>query len=154
MSFELKLDTETIGQAFTDPPLSVSPDTSIREVFCLLKQHNRGNILVCDGEVLVGIFTERDALRIMAQDANLEQPISSVMTKNPVVLFQEATVSKAISMMARGGYRRIPVVDSAGVPLGVVKVSGILHYLVEHFPKVIYNLPPEPHHSTEQREGA
>ena len=37
---------------------------------------------------------------------------------------------------------------------GVLKVSGILHYLVEHFPKVVYTLPPEPHHKTAAREGA
>jgi hypothetical protein len=29
-----------------------------------------------------------------------------------------------------------------------------MHYLAEHFPSVIYNLPPEPHHSTQEREGA
>jgi hypothetical protein len=38
--------------------------------------------------------------------------------------------------------------------VGLLKVRGIVHYLVEHFPKTIYNLPPEPSMVTQQREGA
>ena len=56
--------------------------------------------------------------------------------------------------MAEGGYRRLPIVDELGRPTGIVKVEGIMHYLVEHFPTVIHNLPPKPHHSYQQRKGA
>jgi hypothetical protein len=56
--------------------------------------------------------------------------------------------------MSFGGYRRLPIVDDKGRPTGLLKVPGILHYLVEHFPNVVYNLPPTPHHSTQEREGA
>ena len=44
--------------------------------------------------------------------------------------------------------------DEQNRPLGIVKVSGILRFLVEHFPKVVYTLPPKPHHITQEREGA
>ena len=63
-------------------------------------------------------------------------------------------MAQAIAAMTRGGYRRLPIVDADGRPMGIIKIEGILHYLVEHFPKVIYNLPPEPHYSRQQREGA
>jgi hypothetical protein len=56
--------------------------------------------------------------------------------------------------MSKGGYRRLPIVDEAGKPTGILRVKGILRYLVEHFPAVVYNLPPEPHQTTQQREGA
>ena len=155
MDFELNLDSETVEEAHPGEPLTVSPSTSLREVFGLLKEHDRGNVIVCDeARQLVGIFTERDALQLMANRADLDVPISSVMSENPVTLAPTATVGKAIRLMARGGYRRLPVVSGPGQCSGVLKVSGILHYLVEHFPSVIYNLPPEPHHSTQSREGA
>jgi hypothetical protein len=54
--------------------------------------------------------------------------------------------------MAQGGYRRLPIVDPQGRPLGMIDVAGIVHFLVEHFPGTIYNLPPTPH-STLDREG-
>ena len=56
--------------------------------------------------------------------------------------------------MAKGGYRRLPVVDEAGHPIGVLGVSRLLEYLVEHFPKVVYTLPPQPHRASQEREGA
>jgi hypothetical protein len=63
-------------------------------------------------------------------------------------------VGKAIGLMSAGGFRRLPIVDDQGKPVGLLKVSGILHYLVEHFPKVVYTLPPAPHHKMGEREGA
>ena len=63
-------------------------------------------------------------------------------------------MGKAISKMSHGGYRRVPVVDEKGRALSILKVSGILRYLVEHFPDVVYTLPPEPHYRPKSREGA
>ena len=53
--------------------------------------------------------------------------------------------------MAEGGYRHLPIVDDAGQPKGVVAVHGIVHYLVDHFPETVYNLPPNPNDSTRER---
>ena len=47
--------------------------------------------------------------------------------------------------MEKGGYRNLPVVDDAGRPVGILSVMRIVHYLVEHFPVAVYNLPPNPH---------
>lgn len=153
MGFQLKLNTELIDRAVPVEPLLVGPDMKVRDVFQLLKSHNRGDVLVCEADRLVGIFTERDALRLMAEGADLSQPVSTVMIPRPKTLTVKDTVGKAITMMSSGGYRRLPIVDSRGSPRGVLKVSGILHYLVEHFPKVVYNLPPDPA-VTQEREGA
>ena len=91
---------------------------------------------------------------MMAASANFDRPIDEVMTRDPVVLRSADTVAKAIDAMTRGGYRRLPIVDGDGKPTGVIKIESILHYIAEHFPKLVYNLPPEPHHSSREREGA
>ena len=154
MSFQLNLETETVDHAFPADALCVSADDTIRRVFELLKQHNRGNVIICEDEKLIGIFTERDALRLMASDLDLDTPIGEVMIRDPVSLSPTSTVAEAIALMSTRGYRRLPIVDESNRPQGVLKVSGILHYLVEHFPNVVYTLPPKPHHSTQEREGA
>ena len=56
--------------------------------------------------------------------------------------------------MSVGGFRRLPIVDNQGNVEGLLKVSGLLHYLVEHFPNVVHTLPPEPHYKSADREGA
>lgn len=153
MNLELNLTTETVTQASPLEPICVSPETSLREVFERLKGEGRGSILVCRDGAMVGIFTERDALRIMARGGNLDAAIETVMVRQPATIHAQATVAAAIQQMSSGGYRRLPVVDGDRKPLGVVQVSGIVHYLVEHFPKTIYNQPPVPHPVTQHREG-
>jgi CBS domain-containing protein len=154
VSFELHLDTETVDQCHPAVPLCLPPTTPVREALVQMKEQNRGAVVVCENDAVVGIFTERDALKLMAAGESFDAPLSRFMTPDPVVLRARDTVGKAITMMARGGYRRLPIVDDRGRATGIIKVEGIMHYLAEHFPAVIYNLPPEPHHATHEREGA
>jgi len=148
------LNTETVDRADPADPPRATPSTTVREVLHLLREQSTGCALICDDEKLVGIFTERDALRLMAKEADWDVPISEVMVTEPVTLSPNSTVGEAVAKMAAGGYRRMPIVGADGKPVGLVKVSGILHYLVQHFPSVVYTLPPTPHHATQEREGA
>lgn len=154
MSFELNLNSETVDHCYPAPPLCLLPSASVAEAIHQMQDRNRGAILVCKDERIVGIFTERDALKMMAAGASFDEPLEAHMTPDPVVLHPGDKVGRAISLMALGGYRRLPIVDGTGKPGGILRVRGILHYLVEHFPAVVYNLPPEPHQATQQREGA
>ena len=154
MGFELDLHTEALGQLYTTEPVCVEPHTTVRETFQRMNDQRRGAVLICRQGVLVGIFTERDALLLIVDTADLDIPIEHVMTKNPIVLSQADTVAAAIGKMARGGYRRLPIIDDEGRPTGFLKANSILHFLVDHFPATVFNLPPTPHHTTETREGA
>lgn len=154
VDFQLHLETETVEHAHPAKPLCVAPEDSVRHVMRVLKQGVTGAAMICRDGKLLGVFTERDALKLLAEGANLDQPVAATMVRDPVMLRTSDTVGKAIGLMAAGGFRRLPVVDAQGRVTGVVKVSGILRYLVEHFPKTVYTLPPAPHHKTVQREGA
>jgi CBS domain-containing protein len=150
----LNLDTDTVEQVATSESLCVDVGTTVRETLLAMKEKRRGAVLVCDGEKLAGIFTERDALKLMEPGADLEIAVGQVMTADPETISDSETVGDAVAKMSRGGYRRLPMVDPEGRPKGFVKVASILHYLVDHFPGVVYNLPPNPHHATQAREGA
>ena len=65
-------------------------------------------------------------------------------------LFEKQTIRR----MEQGGYRHLPVVDEANRPVGILSVRRIVHYLVEHFPSTVYNLPPDPRTFPQEREGA
>ena len=90
----------------------------------------------------------------MAARVDMSAPVSEYMTRQPTTVRRHQTVGEVIDLMFKGGYRQVPVVDDAGRPVGILKVSHILGYLVEHFPGIIYNLPPTPHLKTHEREGA
>jgi predicted transcriptional regulator len=154
VDFQLHLETESVAECNPAQAVCAAPEDTIRSVLRLLQGKKTGAAMICSSGKLQGIFTERDALRLLSEGANLDAPVSSVMIKNPVTLRPRDTVAHAIGLMSAGGFRRLPIVDAEGKLTGVLKVSGILRHLVEHFPKVVYTLPPEPHHKTETREGA
>lgn len=153
MDFQLNVDTETVGHLPLEKPLCVTGATSVRDVLRLLRQHQAGCVLVVEDERVRGIFTERDALQRMAKCDGLDVAVSEAMTDDVVSVEKADSIAAAIEKMSKGGYRRLPVVEG-GRPRGMLVVSAILHYLVEHFPEVVYTLPPEPHHSPQDREGA
>jgi CBS domain-containing protein len=154
VDFQLSLDSEGIGSAYPDQPLAATVNDSVGQVLQLLRAQRTGAMLICDGEKLVGIFTERDALKLMERDADFSTPVGEVMSREPATIPATATVGQAIRVMSEGFYRHLPIVDSDGKPTGVVAVHGIVHYLVDHFPETVYNLPPDPKAAPKAREGA
>ena len=154
MDFQLSLLSDTVTSANPDGPLATTADASIASVMQLLKMQRTGAGLVYEGDNLVGIFTERDALMLMRQRADLSRPVREVMSRSPVTVSPKSTVGEAIRQMSSGGYRHLPIVDEFGQATGVIAVRGIVHYLVEHFPATIYNLPPTPEAAPAEREGA
>ena len=154
MTFHLHLDTETVDHTDPPKPLCVEPHVTVHEILTQLKSQEKESVLVCRDGILEGIFTERDALRLLAVGANLDVPVEQVMSVGPESISEHVTVGSAISKMAEGGFRHLPIVDDGARPVGLLKVASILHYLVQHFPKYIYNLPPKPHQATQEREGA
>ena len=154
MDIKQNLEFETVDRAMPAPPLCVEPATTVRVVFALLKEHDTGSCLICRDGALVGIFTERDALRLMACGGDLESEIERVMVPNPTAISVDASVAEAIQTMFKGGYRRLPAVDARGCPVKMIKTSGIVHYLVEHFPSTVYNLPPVTQPVMQEREGS
>jgi CBS domain-containing protein len=154
VDFVFKLNADTVAEAMSAPPHRVEPQVSVRAVFALLREHRTGGVIVCRDGRLAGIFTERDALKLMATGANLDVPIETVMIANPVAIRASDTMAAAIRTMSVGGYRRLPVVDDKNQPVGMVNVADIVHYLCEYFPQAVYNLPPEPQPAMHGREGA
>jgi CBS domain-containing protein len=148
------LEGEGVASAYPDQPLATTVDATVGDAVQLLRAQRTGAVLVCDGAKLVGILTERDALKLMASGGDFNRPVREVMSSPPATIPANATVGVAIRTMSEGGYRHLPMVDDQGRPTGVLAVHGIVHYLVDHFPETVYNLPPNPKATTKDREGA
>jgi CBS domain-containing protein len=149
----IDLHSESIQHAGPVEAFCVEPGTSVHEVLSELKSRGFGEALVCRDGILVGIFTERDAMRLLASGQDLDSSVDSTMTPNPVTLRPADTIGAAVACMSANGYRRLPIVDDEGRPCGLVNVAGIVHWLVEHFPEAVYNLPPVSKPVIREREG-
>lgn len=144
---ETLLKNDSVMRAYPRPVPSMSPDLTTRQALERMRKQADGSAVICENGQLVGIFTERDALRVMARGESLDAPVKTYMTAGPTTVLDTDTILDAIEKMSAGGFRRLPIVDDEGQPVGMLAVAGILHYLVQHFPKRVYNLaavPQEP----------
>jgi CBS domain-containing protein len=155
MDLAKSLKVDSVSRLNPTPPLQVGPTQSVAQAVALMRRQQVGCVLVCDNAEVVGIFTERDLLRrVLTPGKPLTMPVSECMTPHPVVVHPKEPIAAAVRRMVDGGYRHLPVIDPAGRPVGILSVKRIIHYLVEHFPGTIYNLPPDPGAVPNEREGA
>ena len=155
MNLAKSLKIESVSRLQPTPPIQLSPQQTVAEAVAVLRQEKVGCLLVCENGKLAGIFTERDLLRrIIAPGKPLTLPLSDCMTARPITVESKESISAAIERMESGGYRHLPVVDETGSPVGILSVKKIVHFIVEHFPSTVYNLPPDPNKVQENREGA
>jgi len=107
--------------------VSVPPNTSIRRVVELMHSKNIGSVLVVDERGnLVGIFTERDLVRVVALGIDLETPVERVMTVRPITASLNEGVVEVAYKMVENWVRHLPVVDESGRVVGVVSIRDVL----------------------------
>ena len=111
---------------------SVGPDTLVTECVRLMTASKIGALIVMDGERLIGIFTERDALnKVLAGGLDPRNTkVSAVMTKNPYCIHPTTTVDDAMKLISKRRFRHLPIVDNGKV-LAVVSSGDLTHWLVQ-----------------------
>ena len=155
MDLARNLKIDSVSRLTPTAPWHVRPQQTVAEAVDVMRQQRVGCVLVCNERRLVGILTERDLMRrVLAAGKPLTLPVNDCMTPNPVSVHTKDPISTAVRRMDEGGYRHLPVVDEGGRPVGVLSAKRIVHYLVEHFPTTVYNLPPNPGAVPQEREGA
>jgi CBS domain-containing protein len=110
--------------------VTAKPNITVKDAVRILQEKHVGSIVITDSnEKCVGIFTERDAIRIIDSDIPLDTPLDQVMTKNVATLGEEASVEEARRLVISHGIRHIPVVDSKGELVGLFSVRKFLDEL-------------------------
>lgn len=111
---------------------SVGPDTPVTECVRLMTGSNIGALIVMDGERLIGIFTERDAMnKVLAHGLDPRSTkVSEVMTKDPYCIRPTTTVGDAMKVITDRRFRHLPIVENGKV-LAVVSSGDLTHWLVK-----------------------
>ena len=155
MELPRNLKVDSVSRLHPPPPRVVAPEASVADALALMRRGSVGCLLVARDDRLLGIFTERDLLtRVLAPGADLATPMHRCMTADPVTVHPKDPVRTAIRRMEEGGYRHLPVVDDGNRPVGILSAGRVVHYLVEHFPGLVYNQPPDPNRVPDSPDGA
>lgn len=119
--------------------VTATPDESVLCAVERMTARRVGAILVVEGDALVGIFSERDALaRVLARglDPAVTQ-IGSVSTPTPWTVRLGSPVRECADLVKRNGVRHVPVVDDFGHPVGMVSSRDFLAYVVDELEGLI-----------------
>ena len=104
-------------------PITVTPDTPVREVVALSRQHGFSGFPVLEGKRVVGIVTNRD-LRF---ETRLDEPVASIMTPRErlVTVKEGATLDEAKALMHRHRLERVLVLSDDFELRGLMTVKDI-----------------------------
>jgi CBS domain-containing protein len=132
-----------ISDIMTEAALTDRSDDSLASAARKMREQQTGSLVVTDGEQLLGIITERDVLRAVAEDVPLDTPISEVMSKDLVTAEPSTSLREAARIMTEKWIRHLPVLeggrlvgivsqrDLAGVLAGALNEPEELHRLIE-----------------------
>jgi CBS domain-containing protein len=117
-----------VKHVMTTDLVTSTKDTTIQECIELLFKRHVGSIIIVDNsQRCLGIFTERDAIRFVAQKMPLETLVEKVMTKNILTVDENATFKEAQSIINKHGIRHLPVTNSDGKLVGLISVRTLLN---------------------------
>jgi CBS domain-containing protein len=152
MSLDRPVDEiSSLAQAIDRHPLIVAPDMTVQSAIGLISQAHTQTceltppatgarppksdsscLLVMTGDLLLGILTERDVVRLAALGTDLtDLAIADVMV-HPVITLPESAlqdVFAALFLFRRYRIRHLPVVDAAGQLLGLISHDSIRQIL-------------------------
>lgn len=111
--------------------VQVSPDETVQVAIARMAAEDVGSVAVCDGTHLVGIFTERDVLRLAGERADLDAlPVRDVMTRELATVSPDDDIPAVARLMGQRRIRHVPVVQGDNV-LGIVGIRDVLGALTE-----------------------
>lgn len=94
----------------------------------VLVERNIGSLVVTDGQRPVGIFTERDILRLTAREPGALESIQigGVMTRDVITADPDDSVASVMDVMTRNRVRHVPIL-AEGELAGIVSIGDLVN---------------------------
>ena len=116
----------TVRELVNGNVIWIGPDGTLRQAALLMMFNEVGSVAVEVDGAMEGILTERDILRAVADDADLDQDrVRTWMTEYPDSFTPDMNVEEAAEWMLATGFRHLPVVDGDEI-LGVISIKDVL----------------------------
>lgn len=117
---------ETIREVMTPSPHILDPGASVQEAARVMSDNDIGDVIVCDGERVCGIVTDRDiTIRAVAPGKDpASTKLGDICSKELTTVSPDDLVDDAVRLMRTKAIRRVPVVED-GKPVGVVSIGDL-----------------------------
>jgi len=139
-------DVKDVLFAKTQDIFTIDEDLSVADAITQMMEHSIGSLIVTSGDIPVGMFTERDVLKIWKRRKGdtkfCEIPVSEGMTKDPIVVGPGDDLDYIMSLMVKNRIRHLPVVENDQV-ISMISIRDVVraqvkdlrvenHYLKEY----------------------
>ncbi|WP_292072434.1 CBS domain-containing protein [Brevundimonas sp. UBA7534] len=113
---------------------SIAPDLTVARACAELEGRRVGALVVCDGDSVAGVFSERDVVRALARDGllALDRPVSAYMTEKVIFAEPREEMSALMTRMTDRRIRHLPVI-AEGRLAGVISIGDVVKcQIAEH----------------------
>lgn len=119
-----------VHDAYQRANLTIESDDSIGHAAVRMTNHAIGSLAVYQDRELVGIITERDLVRAIAESADpTTAAVEEFMTSGVVTVTPDADITEAASLMVKLGARHLPVVDDDMRMMGMLSARDLVTVL-------------------------
>lgn len=120
-------------QALGCMPMTVAKTATLRDVIALLGDGaiNGSCVLVVEADRLIGLSTDRDLIRLMANGTNLDTPIHQHMTDSLTVLSVQQNLNPldVLDLMRQRQIHHVPLIDQHQRPVGLITANSLQQVL-------------------------
>jgi CBS domain-containing protein len=107
--------------------ITAKPKMTVKQTIQTLYEKHIGSVVVIDdNNKCKGIFTERDAIRLVAENVNLDQSLGNVMTKNVITIQGDTSINEVRKIISENKVRHLPVVNQKGELTGLLSVRDLI----------------------------
>ncbi|WP_428156160.1 CBS domain-containing protein [Brevundimonas sp.] len=113
---------------------SIAPDLTVTQACAELEQKRVGALVVCDGDHVVGVFSERDVVKALAADGAgaLDRPVADYMTAKVIFAEPGEEMSVLMTRMTDRRIRHLPVMQAKRL-VGVISIGDVVKcQIAEH----------------------
>ena len=116
--------------------VAVQPGAKVSAVVKLLAEKRIGALLVMTDGRIDGIVSERDVVRVLAENGVdvLDQPVRSIMSAKVVTCRRADTVAAIMETMTNHKFRHLPVVEEGRV-VGLISIGDVVKRRVMEYEK-------------------
>ncbi len=112
---------------------SIGPSRSVYQAIETMAEKEVGALTVLDDDArLAGIISERDfARKVILKDKSAHEiSVADIMTTDVVVVSEETTIDKCMTLMTQKKIRHLPVMDGS-TPVGMITVGDLLKVTIK-----------------------
>ncbi|MGB3800038.1 MAG: CBS domain-containing protein, partial [Lewinella sp.] len=110
--------------------ITVSPATPLGEASQLFGKNHIHHLLVVEGSKLVGVLSTSDFLRLLDRTSTATT-VADLMTRKLVKLEPDDTVRTAANLFRMNRFHALPVMGTAGEPVGMLTTHDLIRLLDE-----------------------